>query len=74
MKAKLLHEDDGQRTFALVFESGDFVMELLKAFAAKEKLSGSQFTTIGAFLSGDLSSPSRPSICASGKTLMRGWP
>lgn len=56
MKAKLLHEDDGQkgggqRTFALVFESGDSVMELLKAFAAKEKLAGAQFTAIGAFRS-----------------------
>jgi len=49
MKAKLLHEDDGQRTFALVFDTGDSVMEQLKAFAAKEKLAGAQFTGIGAF-------------------------
>ena len=49
MKAKLLHEDDGQRTFALVFDTGDSVMEQLKAFAAKEKLTGAQFTGIGAF-------------------------
>ena len=49
MKAKLLHEDDGQRTFALVFGSGDSVMDLLRAFAVQEKLSGAQFTGIGAF-------------------------
>jgi uncharacterized protein len=49
MKAKLLHEDHGQRTFVLVFDSGDLVMELLKAFAARKKLSGAQFTAIGAF-------------------------
>ena len=49
MKAKLLHEDDCQRTFALVFDTGDSVMDQLKAFAAKEKLAGAQFTGIGAF-------------------------
>jgi len=49
MKAKLLHEDDGQRTFALVFDTGDSVMDLLRAFAVQEKLSGAQFTAIGAF-------------------------
>jgi len=49
MKAKLLHEDDGQRTFALVFDTGDSVMDQLKTFAAKEKLAAAQFTGIGAF-------------------------
>jgi predicted DNA-binding protein with PD1-like motif len=49
MKAKLLHEDDGQRTFALVFDTGDSVMDLLRAFAVQEKLAGAQFTGIGAF-------------------------
>ncbi|MDP1965043.1 MAG: DNA-binding protein [Reyranella sp.] len=49
MKAKLLHEDDGQRTFALVFDTGDSVMDLLRAFAVQEKISGAQFTGIGAF-------------------------
>lgn len=49
MKAKLLHEDDGQRTFALVFEAGDSAMDLLRAFAVQERLSGAQFTGIGAF-------------------------
>ena len=49
MKSKLLQEDDGQRTFVLVFESGDSVMDLLKRFAGKEKLAGAQFTAIGAF-------------------------
>jgi predicted DNA-binding protein with PD1-like motif len=49
MKAKLLHEDDGQRTFALVFDTGDSVMDLLRAFAVQESLAGAQFTGIGAF-------------------------
>ncbi len=49
MKAKLLHEDDGQRTFALVFEAGDSFMDLLRAFSDREKISGAQFTAIGAF-------------------------
>ena len=38
MKAKLLYEDDGQRTFALVFETGDSVMDLLRAFAVQANL------------------------------------
>jgi predicted DNA-binding protein with PD1-like motif len=49
MKAKLLHEDDGQRTFALVFETGDSIMDLLQTFAIQAKLSGAQFTAFGAF-------------------------
>jgi predicted DNA-binding protein with PD1-like motif len=49
MKAKLLHENDGQRTFAMVFETGDSVIDLLRAFATQEKLSAAQFTAIGAF-------------------------
>jgi predicted DNA-binding protein with PD1-like motif len=49
MKARLLHEDDGQRTYALVFETGDELMDRLERFAAQEGLSGAQFTAIGAF-------------------------
>ena len=48
MKSKLLATDGG-RTFALVFDSGDEVVEELTAFAKREGLSGSHFTGIGAF-------------------------
>ncbi len=51
MKSKLLHEDKGQRTFVLVFQVGDDPMTLLKKFAGEHRLSGAQFTAIGAFRS-----------------------
>jgi uncharacterized protein len=49
MKSKQLHEVTGLQTLALVFETGDKVMSLLSEFAAKNGLSGSHFTAIGAF-------------------------
>ena len=49
MRSKLLHESDGQKTYALVFETGDEVMSTLKAFARDHRLGGSHFTAIGAF-------------------------
>ena len=49
MKSRLLHEDDGQRTFALIFETGDELMDQLERFAAQERVAGAQFTAIGAF-------------------------
>ena len=49
MRSKLLHESDGQKTYALVFETGDEVMSNLKAFARDHQLGGSHFTGIGAF-------------------------
>jgi predicted DNA-binding protein with PD1-like motif len=49
MRAKLLHESGGQKTYALVFETGDAVMTGLKAFARDHRLLGSHFTAIGAF-------------------------
>ena len=49
MKSKLLHESDGQKTYALVFETGDEVMSSLQAFARDNQLGGSHFTAIGAF-------------------------
>ena len=48
MKAKLLDEQQGQKTFALVFDTGDEVLSGILAFAKKESLSGSHFTAIGA--------------------------
>ncbi len=48
MKSKLLHQD-GERTYAVVFETGDEVMAGLTAFAKEESLDASHFTAIGAF-------------------------
>lgn len=53
MKHKLL---DGSEVamYALVFDSGDDVMAILKTFAAERKLKAARFTAIGAFSSVDL--------------------
>ena len=48
MKAKLIH-DDGEKTFAIVFDKGDEVASGLLAFAKEQNLSASHFTAIGAF-------------------------
>jgi uncharacterized protein len=48
MKAKLLH-DGPQRTFALVFDTGDEVNSQLLQFAKDPNLTGSHFAAIGAF-------------------------
>lgn len=49
MKHKLLTEQGGQRTFVLVFATGDEVMRELKQFAQAQHLSASRFSGIGAF-------------------------
>jgi predicted DNA-binding protein with PD1-like motif len=49
VKAKLLHEQQGQKTFAAVFDTGDEVVSGLLAVAKREHLGGSHFTAIGAF-------------------------
>jgi predicted DNA-binding protein with PD1-like motif len=48
MKSKLIHEDAEQRTFALVFDKGDEVLETLLAFAKEQRLSAAEFTGLGA--------------------------
>lgn len=48
MKSKLLHEQGGQRSFVLVFETGDEAMAGLKEFAFQENLLAATFTAIGA--------------------------
>ena len=48
MQSKLLHDHDGQRTFAVVLETGDEVMACLRDFAERERLSAAQITAIGA--------------------------
>ncbi len=49
MRSKLLQESEGQKTYALIFETGDEVMSNLKAFAQDHRLGGSHFTALGAF-------------------------
>ncbi|MHB1558217.1 MAG: PPC domain-containing DNA-binding protein [Isosphaeraceae bacterium] len=51
MKSKLIHEHQGQRTFALVFQAGDEAMAGLKQFAEEQNLGAAQITAIGAFRS-----------------------
>jgi hypothetical protein len=48
MQYKLINNDQ-QKTYAVILEGGEEVMEQLIAFAKKEKVSISQFTAIGAF-------------------------
>jgi predicted DNA-binding protein with PD1-like motif len=48
MKAKLIQEQ-GAKTYALIFDTGDEVMAGLLAFAKEQRLAGSRFTAIGAF-------------------------
>ena len=48
MKAKLLR-DGSERTFALVFGTGEEVVAALLRFASDEKLTGAHLTAIGAF-------------------------
>jgi predicted DNA-binding protein with PD1-like motif len=47
MKTKLIH-DAPQRTFVLVFDQGDEVLENLLSFAREHRLSAAEFTGLGA--------------------------
>jgi len=47
MKAKLINEM-GEKTYAIVFNKGDEVVEGLLSFAREEKVQASHFTAIGA--------------------------
>jgi uncharacterized protein len=48
MNAKVIQEQ-GEKTYALIFETGDEVATGLAEFARKNRLAGSHFTAIGAF-------------------------
>ena len=48
MKSKLINET-GEKTWALIFDKGDEVIESLTAFAKEQRLDASHFTGIGAF-------------------------
>jgi predicted DNA-binding protein with PD1-like motif len=49
MKAALLNEHGGLRTFALVLAIGDEAMAAIASFATERQLRATQFTAIGAF-------------------------
>ena len=49
MQSKLIHEHAGARTYALIFETGDEVKGVLSRFAEENRITGAQFTAIGAF-------------------------
>ena len=49
MRATLLHEHGGQKTFAIIFDTSDDPMAGLQQLARKQNLGGSHFTAIGAF-------------------------
>lgn len=54
MKSKLIHESDGQRTYAVVMVAGDEAMSCLERFAREAGLSAASLTAIGAFRSAEL--------------------
>jgi predicted DNA-binding protein with PD1-like motif len=49
VKSKLIHDGRGEKTFAVIFESGDEAMAGLVDFATAHSLGASHFTAIGAF-------------------------
>jgi len=49
MNAKLIYEQAGERTFAVVFDTGDDPVAGLLEFAGQNHLAASHFTGIGAF-------------------------
>jgi uncharacterized protein len=48
MDAKLIHQQNGQRTFVIVLAAGDEVVDSLSSFALKERITAAQITGIGA--------------------------
>ena len=49
MRSKLLHDDRGLRTFAVVFDKNDDVRECLLEFANANRFGNAHLTAIGAF-------------------------
>jgi uncharacterized protein len=49
VRSRLIHENAGQRTFVLVFDTGDEAMAGLSEFAREQRVSAAQLTGIGAF-------------------------
>ncbi len=54
MQSKLIHNADGQQTYAIILTTGDEVSACLKKFAADAALQAASFKAIGAFQSARL--------------------
>ncbi|MEH2509932.1 putative DNA-binding protein with PD1-like motif [Nitrobacteraceae bacterium AZCC 1564] len=48
MQSKLLHDSDGQRTFAVILSTGEEIMTCLKQFVTQQKITAAQISAIGA--------------------------
>ena len=51
MQVRQIHSSGGQRTFAVIMETGDEAMEQVCRFAMREGIRGAQISGIGAFAS-----------------------
>jgi len=49
MQSKLIHDQSGERTFAVVFDRSEEVLAGLREFARAANLTAARFTAIGAF-------------------------
>lgn len=49
MKSRLIHDDDGQRTYVVILDQGDEVMACLQRFVERERMTAAQVSAIGAF-------------------------
>ena len=49
MQSKLINNTENSRTFVLVFQAGDTVIDTLTHFASENHLDAAHFTAIGAF-------------------------
>lgn len=49
MKFRSIYEDEGHRTFAIVFDTGDEVVSGLTGFVKNQGIDAASFTAIGAF-------------------------
>ena len=73
MQTRLVHEDNGQRTFAVILETGDEVLTCLQRSMIRENVLAAQITAIGAFSDVVLmyfdwdKHTSAPAIASSGK-------
>ena len=49
MRSKVIQDADGERTFAVILETGDEIVASLDSFAQANKLEAASFKAIGAF-------------------------
>lgn len=55
MRHRLIHEAEGQKTFAIILDAGDETLAALQAFARDKRLTAASFKAIGAFERAELS-------------------